>query len=338
MKKPVPSPVIPVAGHREAGAARHDASHARTPSIQLNFRFYSAMKPGRVYPLKVELPRGAADKASTSAAPLVVKPVIPGAVVAPAEQTLDLSPSGGHVTFQVTPLAKGRLPDARVDVSQQGRLVERVRMSMRGRTQCATWVLLLLTLIVPFGLLYCTVISPLRGDVPHLVKKADTPEAVKRPPIPAMRPGGPQGPGGPGENPTPLVEEGSSIKMLAGDHGEVLQYKVSDTVRKNSPTIPWVIDEKPLYNISESPSDGLEWATWGLGKAYQFLCVGAKEFYPSFWCATALLLLTLVSLLFRRTVQATIRKKGIRLVDPAIAGHGHSAVREEPATILETVD
>jgi len=122
----------------------------------------------------------------------------------------------------------------------------------------------------------------------------------------------------------------------------MLQYRVSRTVHANSPHIPWVIEDKPLYVLwdpfKDETSDGLEWAAWGLGWAYQFLHVGAKEFYPSFWCATALLLLTLTSLLFHRTVRATIHKKGIRLVDPAIAGHGHSAVREEPATILEAVD
>jgi hypothetical protein len=307
----------------------------------LTFRFYSAMKPGRVYPLSVELPRGVADKGSASVASLVVKPVIPGAVVAPAEQMLDLTPSGGKVTFGVAPLAKGRLPEARVDVLQQGRLVERVRMSMRGRTQFATWVLLLLTLIVPSVILYYTSIAPLSGDVPRMVPRVEgAPNADDgpKPPPPPQRPGGPPGGGPPGQGEAaPEQPQGPQIKRLAGDSGEILQFKISHTVRSNSPKIPWVIEDKPPV-LAKNPDDGLEWAAWGLGEAYQFLCVGATNLHPAFWCGTALLVLTLLSLLFHRTVRATIRKKGIRLVDPALAGLARSSGHEEPATIVEVVD
>jgi hypothetical protein len=297
------------------------------------------MKPRRVYPLSVELPRGVADKGSASVASLVVKPVIAGAVVTPAEQMLDLTPSGGSVTFGVAPLAKGRLPDARVDVLQQGRLVERVRMSMRGRTQFATWVLLLLTLIMPWIVLNYTSIAPLSGDVPRMVPKVEgAPNADDgpKPPPPPQRPGGPPGQG---EAPpaAPEQPQGSQIKRMVGDSGEVLQFKISHTVRANSPKIPWVIEDKPDV-LSKNPEDGLEWAAWGLGEAYQFLCVGANNLHPAFWCGTALLVLTLLSLLFHRTVRATIRKKGIRLVDPALAGLARSAAHEEPATIVEVVD
>jgi hypothetical protein len=354
MKKPVPSPVFPVAGHREASAARQDSPHAKTAPIQLNFRFYSAMKPQRVYPLTVELPRGAAGKASTSAAPLVVKPVIAGAVVTPAEQTLDLTPSGGHVTFQVTPLAKGRLPEARVDVTQHGRLVERVRMLMRGRTQCATWVLFLLALIIPSVMVYFTSIAPLHGEVPILKKKADVAGGGKadesRPPAgPPRRNQPPQAGGEPpvgglpaGDPPADAAQESAAepiieVKMRGGSNGDVFQYRISPVIRNNSPEIPWVIDTKGPYAV-DGPKDGLEWALWGLGQAYEFLCAGAHSLYPSFWCAAALLALTAISLVARRTVRATIRKKDVRLADPAMTGPVRSDPREEPATIVEAVD
>jgi hypothetical protein len=365
MNKPAPSSTIPLAGHHEGSVARPGAPHTKAPTIPLTFRFYSAMKPRRVYPLTVQLPRGAADKASTGAAPLVIKPVIAGAVVTPAEQTLDLTPSGGQVAFQVTPLAKGRLPEARVDVTHHGRLVERVRMLMRGRTQFATWVLFLLTLIIPSVMLYFTSIAPLRGEVPVIKRKADAADAAKadkpgepkppagppvanRPPAPKPPEGGPPVGGPPPGGPRPAdapadadqengAQPRTEVHLRAGSEGEVFQYKISPIIRANSPEIPWVIDTKGPYAV-DGAKDGLEWVLWGLGYAYQFLCVGARVFYPSFLCAAALLALTVISLVARRTVRATIRKKGIRLTDPAMSGPARSNSHEEPATVVEAVD
>jgi hypothetical protein len=129
--------------------------------------------------------------------------------------------------------------------------------------------------------------------------------------------------------------------MMPGDHGEVLRYRISHTLHANSPHVtwlPWLNKEKSVYSITDEPDDAIEWFAWGLGQTYEYICGAARDLYPSFWTGVALFGLTLVSLLFRRTVRATIRKKGIRLADPALAGHVRSVGHEEPATMLEAAD
>jgi hypothetical protein len=227
MNKPVPPSVIPVVPVREAAPPRHDASH-RAASIQLNVRFYAAMKPRRVYPLTVELPRGAAGgHPAGHVAPLTVKPVVPGAEVTPATQALPMNPAGATVRFQVAPFARGRLCDARVEVYKEGYLVDKINMSMRARTQRFTWFLLLLTILVSGLLYYYTVVSPLKGEVPYpsaldtgaakeVQKKIEEEEAKepKRPKAPIAphrpeddfiptRPAGPGAPGGGQDGPGP---------------------------------------------------------------------------------------------------------------------------------------
>src|SRR5208283_3795880 len=51
------------------------------------------------------------------------------------------------ITFSVTPLARGKLKDARVQILHGGRILEEVWTPMKGTRQRRTWILLLLTLI-----------------------------------------------------------------------------------------------------------------------------------------------------------------------------------------------
>jgi hypothetical protein len=152
MKQPVPP-----RGH--AAAPRPDAPHRghapSAPKLDLRVRYYYRMKPQRVYPLVVEVPRGSPAPGPVLE-PVVVRPVIPGAHVAPAEQPLDVHRPGEQVTFYVTPLARGRLPAPRVEVLQHGRPAGEVSLRMKGVTQRATWFLLLLTLVVPCLVFYVT--------------------------------------------------------------------------------------------------------------------------------------------------------------------------------------
>jgi hypothetical protein len=334
MKKPVPSPVLVVPGHREAGASRQDASHSKAEPIRLNFRFYTAMKPQRVYPLRVELPRGVAAKGSGSAAPLVVRPTIPGALVVPPEQTLDLNPAGESVTFHVTPLAKGRLKDAKVDVTHSGRLVERVGMRMIGKTQRLTWILLLLTLIIPAVMLYYTSIAPLEGEVPRL---APGDAALQRRTQPPGANGGERAAERQGDEAKAAVAE-PVAKMKVGTKGEVLQYRISKSIRPNSPQIRWVNEGTTPYVVTDHPTDALEWVAWTSGYLYEGLCAGRDLFYPSFLCAVALFSLTLFSLISHRATRGFIRRKGIRLADPALSGSPRFTSQDEPATVVEVVN
>jgi hypothetical protein len=162
MKQPVPS-----RGH--APGTRPDAPHRGhalpAPRVDLRVRYYYRMKPQRVYPLVVEVPRGSAASAPVRD-PVVVRPRIPGAHVVPAEQALDVNRAGTQVTFYVTPLARGRLPGPCVELLQHGRPAGAIGLRMKAVTQRRTWFLLLLAVLIP-ALLYYYTHHPLRAVVPQ---------------------------------------------------------------------------------------------------------------------------------------------------------------------------
>jgi hypothetical protein len=118
-------------------------------------RFYRKMRLNRVHALRVawQSPGGIAPPGA-SPPPVVVRPVIPGSLVVPAEQ--ELPPSGMEAVFYVTPLARGKLPGARLDVAPAQAAPTPVPLRMRSVTQRLTKFLLLLTLIVPPLLFYVT--------------------------------------------------------------------------------------------------------------------------------------------------------------------------------------
>jgi hypothetical protein len=103
-------------------------------------RYYRRMKPNRVYPVVVSW-RGSARAAT----PITVRLVMAGAQVVPAEQTLE--PGGdGRVTFYVTPIARDWMRGERLEVLQDGRKVQEIRLPCKATTQRLTWLLLLLTI------------------------------------------------------------------------------------------------------------------------------------------------------------------------------------------------
>src|SRR5262249_3567896 len=136
----------------------HRASAAsKGQRTNLKVRFYARMKPQRVYPLVVEVPgRSRTATPGGLGEAVTVRPLIPGAVVVPAEQTLDVSKPGNKATFQVTALARGRFPNSCVEVSQPGRPKQTIPIGVRGVTQRRTWVLLGLAVLIPALLFFIT--------------------------------------------------------------------------------------------------------------------------------------------------------------------------------------
>jgi hypothetical protein len=114
--------------------------------LPLDVRFYSALRLQRLHPLVVTIPKKAQIDSALSS--VVVRPVIPGAVVFPPEAKLEPVSPGAQATFQVTPVAVGRLRDAHLEVLQQGRPVGAVRMRMLARTQRLTWFLAILGVLL----------------------------------------------------------------------------------------------------------------------------------------------------------------------------------------------
>jgi hypothetical protein len=195
VKKPAPAPQT----------VRRDAGPVPGPRADVKVRFYSKMNLQRVYPLVVEVPRASGKAAPASSVdPVVVRPVIPGAFVVPAEQRLDVSKPGAQVTFQVTPLARGRLPGARLELHQPGQAVQTLPLGMKTVTQRMTWVLLALTFLLPLGLLWAHY-NPIKGNVPREMKVFD-PNA----PRPLAPPGQPGGGGVPPGGAPPMVPPGGA--------------------------------------------------------------------------------------------------------------------------------
>src|SRR5262249_9035769 len=121
-----------------AGRMPAVAPRPGTHRTNLTVRFYSRMRRQVVYPLVVEGPRASRGQpALPPAGELVtVRPQVPGAVVVPAEQKLDVSVPGRQAVFQVTPLATGRLVGARVEVTVPGtRPAQEIPLRMKSVTQ-----------------------------------------------------------------------------------------------------------------------------------------------------------------------------------------------------------
>src|SRR5207253_10883922 len=79
---------------------------------------------------------------------VVVRPVIAGAQVTPAEQRFEVAP-GNQITFHVTPLGRGRLPRARLEVFAPGQAPESIPLTMKVKTQRLAILLLLLAWLIP---------------------------------------------------------------------------------------------------------------------------------------------------------------------------------------------
>jgi hypothetical protein len=127
---------------RSPSPARDASRPSAVPQVKVSY--YRRMRPNRVYPFVVTWKGGARG----SGEPVTVRLVIAGAQVVPVEQTLDPAKPDDRATFNVTPLAKGWLRSERLEVVQDGRKVQEVRLPCKVTTQRMTWVLLLLTLVV----------------------------------------------------------------------------------------------------------------------------------------------------------------------------------------------
>ncbi len=147
-----------------------DASHGR-----LRVDHAPRMRCRRVHPLRVklDLAQPVAAAALTAAGPLSVRPVLPGCLVVPEE--LSVNP-GEAATFQVTPLARGDLRDARLEIDWAGQRLPACPLSVRGTSETPAWVLAILTLVLPIFWCYITGHAGLTS--PLGVRAADGPLAT----------------------------------------------------------------------------------------------------------------------------------------------------------------
>lgn len=332
MREPTPAKAKATPAPRDALART-----TGTAEVRVAARFYRRMKPQRVYPLVVKL-----QGSTAAAAPVFVQAVVPGASVTPQEVTLDPAVPGDKGTFYVTPLAKGKLPKARLDVFYQGRLLQEVPLSMRSSTQCLTWLLAALTVLVPAFLLYSTVFSPLTGSVPKTVvipagaegdgpavpeKLEKEPKEEKGPPAeqggaeeqePQAGPGkGQEGgdkpndagkPQGGRGRPEPVEDAPAAVRtrtiFLPGAPGELLAQRIINNVPDLPDTVklPW--SDEPLA-VTRPLAEGL-------GTAYTY-AVTMKDTHLSFWVGVGLLAMTIGSAIIHRPWRARCRSKPLAL-------------------------
>ena len=135
---------------KAAAAPRTQESPADKKKKPLQFHFHTVMKPQRIYALTVQVPKSKKGAGTSAGTIVVIRPVIAGAQVVPAEQRLDTSEAGNQITFHVTPLARGRLPQARVEVFAPGQAPQDVPMPMKAKTQRLSWLLLALAFVLPW--------------------------------------------------------------------------------------------------------------------------------------------------------------------------------------------
>jgi hypothetical protein len=256
---------------------------SKVPEYKVEVSYYGTMRPQRVYPLVVEVPRGKGALALDAPTGIVVvlRPVVPGALVTPAELAFEVSRPGARALFYVTPLARGRLPEASVRVLYDRRVVQEVPARMRVRAQGLTWALLLLALLVPPVLIHYTHYAPWRDQV-----LASRPVLKKAEPAPhpqGAQPGGGPGVGAPVEVPKPDTEE----YWRLGAPGEVMTDRAGRWLQDNIPDVPG----------SRRASQGLAAA---IGTTYGALCESAPDTHPGFWLGVLFLLLACASWLRRR--------------------------------------
>ena len=303
--------------------------------VRVQARYYKRMKPQRVYPLVVKLQT---DAKLPPGAPVFVNPVIPGTLVTPSELTLDSAAS--TATFYVTPLAKGKLPSARLDIFHQGRLVQEMPLAMRSTTQRVTWVLALLTILIPAFLLHWTVYSPLKGggyrtrlvpiDAPgkNAGQPKLQPEAIPQKPrevskdideesadlafepeqdgTPTKQDEPKQGATGRGRSrggvPEPEIAPTTREEIISYplSPGETLEREINKFVP--AVEIPRAEGEQPL-GITKAIASGL-------GEVYQLL-VASSDYHISFWIGLVFFILTVISAMTR--CAARVRKRSAPL-------------------------
>jgi hypothetical protein len=344
------------------GAARGEPSRregTRKPAdyqYDLRVQFYARMRLQRVYSLVVAVPRSS-PTAGPTGVPVVLRPVVPGALVTPVEQALDISRPGAAATFHVTPLGKGRLPDARVQVLCNGQLVQELATPMKATTQRMTWVLLLLTLVLPPLLIHYTR-HPLEGKIrlpraepvqPQGPPGGNPPDAA--PPVAppgggapgdaasriGIRPGAPifaqanQPPQKPPRKPPQGGEPGGPPMggpvMPAPPEGPPPPMPTETTVAGGPDDI--LEDRLNTYLRANVPSmPGWNWirdkGCYGLGQVYKVLCDLAIDVYPGFLLGCILLGLTLLSWVLHSGQRSSLKRSVVIPVGTGAAA-GQSA-------------
>jgi len=153
-------------------AAKEPRRHANEAPY-LSIRYWKKMRMNKVYPILVSFAgKGEAE-------PVTVRVVMAGAQVVPAEQVMDPANPGEKATFYVTPIAQGGLRGERVEVLQNGRKIQEVRIPCKVNSQRSTLVWLFLAFFIPWLFLHYFQYAPIGYTPP--TEFDGTPANVRKP-------------------------------------------------------------------------------------------------------------------------------------------------------------
>jgi hypothetical protein len=283
------------------------------------------MKVKGVYPMVVNV-RPLADhlRGIKSHTPtLEIRPVIPGAQVTPSHYELEMT--GSTPAFYVTPVARGRLADARLEVYSHGRLVQEIPTPMRGTWQRPTWVLLFLTVLIPLGIYYFTKhvdLSSMGASVQSArapaksqagledeedldaAKPMDPEEGLRIQKMMAARMGAPTPPSTAGK--AKKEEPKKEAPKVEGPPQE------PKPVLANSPKPKGPIEQATIKLLPDFPSIGTWTPAGGAQEVYDWSKIMASD-YLSFYVGLGLLALTLLSWVLHAARRSSRRGQPIAL-------------------------
>lgn len=146
----LPSITVPEPLHNSRPSSGNGSS-----AWQLVVRHPSRLHRGRLQELVVEVRStgGVTPTGNSGREPVLVRPCLPGVVVAPVEAVLDPAQPSARAVFQVTAVVAGRLAGACVEVWRQGQRLQSVATPMQAVGQGPVLGLAALALMVPLTLL-----------------------------------------------------------------------------------------------------------------------------------------------------------------------------------------
>jgi hypothetical protein len=148
------------------------ASAAERVSRHATVRYYRRMAPRRVYPLLVVLSKGtirtltadaieqgieqtgAQEFTASQGSSVVVEPILPGCTCYPTRQEVSLQAETATARFHIVAGMEGAVPEARVELSQGGRLLAKVPLEVRVGKQRLAALFGLCAVAVPYAQKY----------------------------------------------------------------------------------------------------------------------------------------------------------------------------------------
>jgi hypothetical protein len=298
--------VIPIKKTAEPVSPRGDAL---LPPLVVHFR--QRMKRQCLYPLVVRWSRGDYGYVPVAGenAAVILRPIVPGALVVPSELLLNAVNPDASATFHVTPLARGSLAGARVEVLHQDRRVQSLPLPMRVYRLSPSAVLLALAFLIPLFLLLTAgpnkLTAPNKRRAPTEIEK----KSFESRRDPTLVPG----------NPTSVVGK----KGKAEDKKAPAEAKGGKGAGQNE------VDLSPPMTVSYTPSPGevledrlkavlpsVPVFTAGLtglvSSAYQLEC-DVMDKGPQFAVYGTFLVLVVASILLYTRGRATVRSQPVAL-------------------------